>query len=150
MVRKRARLSRASEFQRIYRQGSSTASRYLVLHYFQRPAGMAATGPRLGLSVSKKVGGAVVRNRIKRLLREAFAICEPSVAHGYDYVLIARPSLVELVERQQKGEKAIVLEAVTELFQRASLLSSEEGTDRRSGSKTPRSADGDERGVTDA
>ena len=144
MVRKRARLSRASEFQRIYRQGSSTASRYIVLHYFQHPAGMAATGPRLGLSVSKKVGGAVVRNRIKRLLREAFAICEPSVAHGYDYVLIARPSLVDLVERQQKGEKAIVLEAVTELFQRASLLAPKESTDRRSAIETPRSAEGGE------
>lgn len=129
MVRKRARLSRASEFQRIYRQGSSTASRFLVLHYFERPAGLADSGPRLGLSVSKKVGGAVVRNRIKRLLREAFAACEPNVAHGYDYVLIARPSLVELVERQQKGEKAIVLDAVTELFQRASLLASKESTD---------------------
>ena len=129
MVRKRARLSRASEFQRIYRQGSSTASRYLVLHYFRRPAGMPDTVPRLGLSVSKKVGGAVVRNRIKRLLREAFDTCEPGVARGYDYVLIARPSLVELAERQQKGEKAIVLEAVTELFQRASLLASEESRD---------------------
>ena len=70
-----------------------------------------------------------MRNRIKRLLREAFAACEPNVAHGYDYVLIARPSLVELVERQQKGEKAIVLDAVTELFQRASLLASKESTD---------------------
>jgi ribonuclease P protein component len=129
MVRKRARLSRASEFQRIYRQGSSTASRFLVLHYFERPAGPADSGPRLGLSVSKKVGGAVVRNRIKRLLREAFVTCEPNVAPGYDYVLIARPSLVELVERQQKGEKAIVLDAVTELFQRASLLASRESTD---------------------
>ena len=129
MVRKRARLSRASEFQRIYRQGSSVASRYLVLHYFQRPAGTADSGPRLGLSVSKKVGGAVVRNRIKRLLREAFDACEPGVARGYDYVLIARPSLVDLAERQQKGEKAIVLEAVTELFQRASLLASKESQD---------------------
>ena len=116
MVRKRARLSRSSEFQRIYRQGSSTASRYLVLHYFQRPANAIDTGPRLGLSVSKKVGGAVVRNRVKRLLREAFDRCEPNLVTGYDYVLIARPSLVDLVERQQKGEKAIVQGAVTELF----------------------------------
>ena len=129
MVRKHARLSRSSEFKRIYRQGSSTASRYLVLHYFQRPAGAPDPGSRLGLSVSKKVGGAVVRNRIKRLLREAFAACEPNVATGYDYVLIARPSLVELVERQQKGEKAIVQGAGTELFQRASLLSAEEQGD---------------------
>jgi hypothetical protein len=51
------------------------------------------------------------------------------VAHGHDYVLIARPSLVDLVERQQKGEKAIVLEAVTELFQRASLLAPKESKD---------------------
>jgi ribonuclease P protein component len=126
MVRKRARLSRSSEFQRIYRQGDSVASRHLVLHYFKRSADAADTEPRLGLSVSRKVGNAVVRNRAKRLLREAFRAVEPRVAPGHDYVLIARPSLADLVERQQKGEKAIVHQAVTELFQRASLLTGEE------------------------
>lgn len=122
MVRRRARLSRSSEFQRIYRQGSSTASRYLVLHYFQRPVGSVEPGPRLGLSVSKKLGGAVVRNRVKRQLREAFAAVEQGLAHDYDYVLIARPAVADLIERQEKGDKGIVQAAVRELFERASLL----------------------------
>ena len=74
MAAKRSRLSRSSDFQRIYRQGSSTASRFLVLYWFKRPAEPGDEGPRLGLSVSKKLGGAVVRNRIKRLLRERPAI----------------------------------------------------------------------------
>ncbi len=64
------RLSRSAEFERVYRQGRSTANRHLVLYAFPNPA---VERPRLGLSVSRKVGGAVERNRVKRLLREAFA-----------------------------------------------------------------------------
>jgi ribonuclease P protein component len=124
MASKRSRLSRSSEFQRIYRQGSSTASRYLVLYYFARPSQTSEQGPRLGLSVSKKLGGAVVRNRLKRLLRESFDGCQPRPSGRYDYVLIARPSLKELVERQDKGDKGLVRGAVVELLQRASLLGS--------------------------
>jgi len=115
-------LSRSSEFRRIYRHGSSTASRYVVLHYFRRQAGSDERGPRLGLSVSKKLGGAVVRNRVKRQLREAFAACEQDVAQGYDYVLIARPALVDLIRRQEGGEKGLVQKAVRELLERVSLL----------------------------
>jgi len=123
---KRARLSRSSDFQRIYRQGRSAASRFLVLYYFERSPGAPASQPRLGLSVSKKVGGAVVRNRIKRLLREAFAACEPGLPAEYDYVLIARSPLADLAERQARGEKGIVGEAVRDVFARAQLIASDE------------------------
>ena len=67
---RRGRLSRAAEFERVYRQGRSQGNRYLVLYSFPRGGEEA---PRLGVSVSRKVGGAVERNRVKRLLREAFA-----------------------------------------------------------------------------
>jgi ribonuclease P protein component len=122
MATKRPRLSRSSDFQRIYRQGSSTASRFLVLYSFKRPAETGAEGPRLGLSVSKKLGGAVVRNRVKRLLREAVQSYAGHLAEEYDLVVIARPHLLELVARESAGEKGVVGAAVRELLVRAGVL----------------------------
>jgi len=122
MATKRPRLSRSSDFQRIYRQGSSTASRFLVLYSFKRPPEAGVEGPRLGLSVSKKLGGAVVRNRVKRLLREAFQGCAGHLAEEYDLVVIARPQLLELVARESAGEKGVVGAAVRELLVRAGVL----------------------------
>jgi ribonuclease P protein component len=119
MTSKRPRLSRSSDFQRIYRQGSSTASRFLVLYSFRRPAEVSADGPRLGLSVSKKIGGAVVRNRVKRLLREAFGSVREQLAEDHDFVLIARPPLLELIARESEGEKGLVSAAVRDLLARA-------------------------------
>jgi len=128
MATKRPRLSRSSDFQRIYRQGSSTASRFLVLYSFKRPAEAGAEGPRLGLSVSKKLGGAVVRNRVKRLLREAFQGCAGHLAEEYDLVVIARPQLLELVARESAGEKGVVGAAVRELLVRAGVLDEVQGS----------------------
>ena len=122
MPHRLSRLSRSSDFQRIYRRGNSTASRFLVLYSFKRPAGAGDEGPRLGLSVSKKMGGAVVRNRIKRLLREAFMARAQDLSDEYDLVLIARPQLLDLLARESAGEKGLVLEAVHDLFRRAGLL----------------------------
>ncbi len=122
MTSKRSRLSRSSDFQRIYRQGSSTASRFLVLYKFRRAADAPSEGPRLGLSVSKKLGGAVVRNRVKRLVRESFAAHEAQVSREYDVVFIARPQVLELIARQQQGEKGLVAAAVGELLERAGIL----------------------------
>jgi len=93
---RRGRLSRSAEFERVYRQGRSTANRELVLYAFPNPV---ADPPRVGLSVSRKVGGAVQRNRVKRLLREAFARHEEQLLGGHDLVVVARPDALELAER---------------------------------------------------
>jgi len=90
-------VSRSAEFERVYRHGRSTANRHLVLYTFPTPG---ASRPRLGLSVSRKVGGAVLRNRVKRLLREAFNEAEPDLQPGQDVVLVARPAAGELAERE--------------------------------------------------
>lgn len=95
----RRRLSRSAEFERVYRQGRSVGNRFLVLYAFPRSDG-DADGPRLGLSVSRKVGGAVDRNRVKRLLREAFAVEADHVPGDHDVVLVARPEARDLAERE--------------------------------------------------
>jgi ribonuclease P protein component len=98
---RRRRLSRSAEFERVYRQGRSKGNRFLVLYAFPRDEGDAADdGPRLGLSVSRRVGGAVDRNRVKRVLREAFWAEAERLPAGSDYVVVARPDARDLAERE--------------------------------------------------
>ncbi|MEO8686700.1 MAG: ribonuclease P protein component [Solirubrobacteraceae bacterium] len=103
MPAKRRRLSRSAEFERVYRQGRSKSNRYLVLYAFPRADDNTAEredGPRLGLSVSRRVGGAVDRNRVKRVLREAFWAESERLPATSDYVVVARPDARELAERE--------------------------------------------------
>src|SRR4051794_35112225 len=99
---RRRRLARSAEFERVYRQGRSKANRFLVLYAFPREDGDDA-GPRLGLSVSRRVGGAVDRTRVKRVLREAFWQEAERLPEGADYVVVARPEAKGLAEREGAG-----------------------------------------------
>jgi ribonuclease P protein component len=120
-TRRGRRLSRSAEFERVYRQGRSVSNRHLVLYSFPNES---IDRPRLGLSVSRKVGGAVERNRVKRLLREAFHGVEAELEGGHDVVVVARPEARELAERE--GLEGID-GALAELIGRAGLRG-EDGT----------------------
>ena len=118
-VDKKHRLTRSADFQRVYRQGKSVAGRHAVLYYFERNAESGDEGPRLGVSVSKKVGGAVVRNQVKRVLKEVFRENRDRIAANYDYVIIARRGLPDFIEKSGHNE---VVEMITDLFRRVNLI----------------------------
>jgi ribonuclease P protein component len=113
---RRRRLSRSAEFDRVYREGRSHAGRHLVLYSFPREADGDDDAPRLGLSVGRKVGGAVERNKVKRLLREAFWQSEELVPAGHDFVVVARSEAAELAER---GGLAGIKSELDELLEKA-------------------------------
>jgi ribonuclease P protein component len=97
--RKRGRLSRSGDFDRVYREGRSRANRFLVVYAFPRREA-ADEDTRLGVSVSRKVGGAAQRSSVKRALREAFWSLEKALPAGHDFVIVARPDAAALVERE--------------------------------------------------
>jgi ribonuclease P protein component len=113
-VHRRNRLSRSRDFDAVYRSGRSASTRFLVLHWFPREDD--GDEPRLGLAVPKSVGNAVVRNRVKRQLRETWREVSEQARPGHDYVLVARPGLAEPADT--RGHEWLV-ERVTEVLEKA-------------------------------
>jgi ribonuclease P protein component len=95
-VQRRNRLSRSRDFDEVYRRGRSVSTRFFTLLCLTQDD--PGEGPRLGLAVPKEVGNAVVRNRIKRQLRELFGQRAEALPPTNDYVLKVRKGLPEAVE----------------------------------------------------
>jgi ribonuclease P protein component len=113
-VQRRNRLTRSRDFDHVYRRGRSVSTRFLTLYWFDReePTG----DPRLGLAVPREVGNAVVRNKIKRQLRDLFRERIERVAATHDYVLRVRAGLPEAAEA---NGHAWLVERVDEVFGKA-------------------------------
>ncbi len=88
---KQIRLKRRAAFRYVFRKGDKSGAKDLTLL-----SARSREGLKIGLSVSKRVGNAVARNRVKRLLREAIRPLESVLNKDYMYVIVARPSIAEL------------------------------------------------------
>jgi ribonuclease P protein component len=86
-----SRIRRSGGFARVRAQGARLVQGCLIANWARRGAG---EGLRLGVVTSAKVGGAVQRNRARRLLRECFRLHQHDFAAAVDLVLVARPSIV--------------------------------------------------------
>ena len=89
-MQKQFRLKKRAAFAYVYRKGEKASARDLLLLSAKSKEGL-----KIGLSVSKKVGNAVTRNRVKRLLREAIMPLTDRIDDGFMYVIVAYPSIAE-------------------------------------------------------
>lgn len=105
-MKKENRLKKNEEFQLVFQQGSSTANRQFVVYQLVKKDQEKI---RIGLSVSKKLGNAVTRNRIKRLMREGLKEFLPMMKENYDLVIIARKPVTEMDLHQIKSSFSHVL-----------------------------------------
>ena len=117
-MQKRFRLSRSEDFKRVRRTGKSYAHPLVVL---VAQANETKDHLKVGIAAGKTTGTAIHRNRAKRLLREAMRTLMPSIASGWDLILIARPALVNATLADTRS-------ALTNLLTRARLLTADEST----------------------
>jgi len=101
-MKARVTLKKNSDFRRLYAKGKSAVTPYLVV--YARPNKRGEN--RLGYTVSTKLGHAVVRNRVRRRLREIYRLNAPALKQGYDIVLVARARAVGC--RYQKLDSAFL------------------------------------------
>lgn len=105
-MKKAYRIKKEHEFQRVFQKGQSYANKRFVVYTIDRPDNYHF---RIGISVGKKVGNAVERNRIKRKIRAAIYELQPKIKEQRDFIVIARPSAKELSMDEMKKNLIHVL-----------------------------------------
>lgn len=100
-MKKAYRIKKEYEFQKVFQKGHSYANKRFVVYTIERPTNAHF---RIGISVGKKIGNAVERNRIKRKIRAAIYEIQSQIKSQRDFIVIARPSAKELsMDEMQKN-----------------------------------------------
>jgi ribonuclease P protein component len=110
-MNKSQRIKKNKEFQTVFKKGKSFANRQFIVYVLKSDQ----PGFRVGLSVSKKVGNAVTRNRIKRYIRQTFLELENDLLPNADYVIIARQEAATLDFHESKKSLEHVLKVARAL-----------------------------------
>jgi len=105
-MKKKLRIKKDKEFQLVFKKGESFANRQFVVYVLEKPD---QDYFRIGLSVSKKVGNAVVRNQVKRYIRQTFLELKNEIDVEKDYVIIARKPAADMDFFQVKNSLIHVL-----------------------------------------
>lgn len=105
-------LKKDTDFRYVYKNGKSFANRFLVAYIHKNNLNLN----RVGFSVSKKVGKAVMRNKIRRYLKENFILINNNITIGYDIIFIARVA-------SKESDFKIIKNSMTNLVKKCSILS---------------------------
>ena len=102
-------LKKDSDFRKVYKHGKSFANRYLVMYILKNKS----ENSRIGISVSKKVGKAIIRNKVRRRIKESYRLnIDENVKYGYDIVFIARVAIKDAEYKDvEKSMKHLVKKA---------------------------------------
>ena len=104
-------INRNAEFKRIYKKGTPFIGKYIIVYVFQNKR----SHNRIGITVSKKLGSAVIRNRVRRMIAESYRLSGANYKTGYDFVFVGRGRSVS-VKMQD------IMECMNDIFLKNGLV----------------------------